>query len=89
MYNDNGNLHEAVAIDPFTIQNVFLNYTLGGASRLSRSRIRLAVNNLRDTHAITGVSPASANSNLPTGGDVLTLMSGRSVSLTVGVGGKP
>ena len=56
MYNDNANLHQAIPIDPFNITNLFFNYTVRGSSRLSASRIRLAVNNLTDSHAITAVS---------------------------------
>ena len=91
MYNDNGNVHQAVAIDPFNITNVFINYTLRGSSRLSQTRIRLAVNNLTDSHAITGITPASGKSNLPAPGDVLTLMAARSVavSFTIGYSPKP
>ena len=59
MYNDNGDVHQAVPIDPFTIANLFVNYTVGGASKLSPTRIRFAVNNLTDKHSITGVTPAS------------------------------
>jgi iron complex outermembrane receptor protein len=90
MYNDNRSVHQAVAIDPFNITNLFVNYQLKGSSHLANSRIRFAINNLTDSHAITGVSPISAKSNLPAPGDVLTLMSGRSasISLTVGVSGK-
>jgi iron complex outermembrane receptor protein len=90
MYNDNGSIHQAVPIDPFNLTNVFVNYTLRGASRLSQSRVRLAVNNLGDSHAITAVVPANVKSNVAAAGDILTLMAGRSVSvsLTVGVGGR-
>jgi iron complex outermembrane receptor protein len=88
MWNDNASIHEAIPIDPFNITNLFVNYVIGGSSRLSQSRLRLAVNNLTDSHAITAVSAASARSNAAAPGDILTLMSGRSgsVSLTVGVG---
>ena len=86
MYNDNGSVHQAVPIDPFNITNLFVNYTLRGSSRLSQSRIRLAVNNLTDSHAITAVTPASTKSNAPAAGDVLTLMAGRSVSVAFTVG---
>ncbi len=86
MYNDNGNVHQAIAIDPYNITNVFLNYTLRGSSRLSHTRIRLAVNNLTDSHAITAVTAASKNSSAPAAGDVLTLMSGRSVSVSFTLG---
>ena len=92
MYNDNGSLHQAIAIDPFNITNLFFNYTVRGTSRLAQSRIRLAVNNLTDSHAITAVSAASAKSNAAAPGDILTLMAGRSVSVafTIGVkGGQP
>ena len=89
MYNDNGNIHQAVAIDPFDITNLFLNYTVGGSSKLSHSKIRLAINNLTDSHAITSVTPASTASNAPAPGDILTLMSGRSVSVSFTVGFSP
>jgi iron complex outermembrane recepter protein len=90
MYNDNGSLHQAVPIDPFDLTNFFVNYTLKGTSRLSQSRLRLAVNNLTDSHAITAVVPANVKSSVAASGDILTLMAGRSVSvsLTVGVGAR-
>jgi iron complex outermembrane receptor protein len=86
MYNDNAALHQAIPIDPFDITNLFFNYTLKGTSRFAPSRIRLAVNNLTDSHAITAVSPASAKSNAAAPGDILTLMAGRSVSMSFAVG---
>jgi len=89
MYNDNGSLHQAVPIDPFNITNLFFNYTVRGSSKLSQSRIRLAFNNLTNSHAITGVSPASTKSNAPSAGDILTLMAGRSVSAAFTVGFSP
>ena len=89
MYNDNGSAHQAIPIDPFNITNLFVNYTLFGSSKLSQTRVRFAVNNLTNSHAITAVSPASANSNAPAAGDVLTLMSGRSVAVSLTVGFSP
>ncbi|HZT76284.1 MAG TPA: TonB-dependent receptor [Vicinamibacterales bacterium] len=87
IWQDNGAAHQAVEIDPFDITNLFLNYTFGrNAGHFSQSRIRFAVNNLTDNHAITGVTPASTKSNLPAPGDVLTLMAGRSVSIAFTVG---
>jgi iron complex outermembrane receptor protein len=88
MYNDNGNTHQAVLIDPFNITNLFFNYTVRGSSRLAQSRIRLAVNNLTDSHAITGVTPASTTTSVAAAGDILTLMAGRSVSMAFTVGVK-
>jgi iron complex outermembrane receptor protein len=89
MWQDNGAAHQAVVLDPFNITNLFVNYQLKGGSQLQNTRIRLAVNNLIDNHAITGVTPASASSNLAAGGDILTLMSGRSVSVSVTIGYSP
>jgi iron complex outermembrane receptor protein len=89
MWQDNGAAHEAVAIDPFNITNLFVNYQLKGSSRLQETRIRFAVNNLTESHAITGVTPASTASNLPAAGDILTLMSGRSVSVSLTIGYSP
>jgi iron complex outermembrane receptor protein len=87
IWQDNGSIHQAVQIDPFDITNLFLNYTFGrSAGKLSQSRIRFAVNNLTDNHAITQVAPASTKSNLAAPGDVLTLMPARSVSIAFTVG---
>ena len=86
MWNDNGANHQAIAIDPYHLQNLFFNYSLPRGSRFGDSRIRLAVNNIFDHHSITAVSAASTASNLPAANDVLTLMSGRSVSLSVTFG---
>ena len=63
-----------------------VNYQVKGSTALQSTRIRFAVNNLFDKHAITGVTPASTASNLPAAGDILTLMSGRSVSVSITLG---
>ena len=47
------------------------------------------MNNLTDSHAITAVSAASAKSNAAAAADILTLMSGRSVSASLTVGFSP
>jgi iron complex outermembrane receptor protein len=86
MWNDNGNAHQAVLIDPFNITNLFFNYTLRGSSRFSESRVRLALNNLTDSRSITAITPASTASNVPAAGDILTLMSGRSASVSFTLG---
>ena len=63
----------------------------GNGHRLPpRSRVRgataighpLAV----DSHAITAVTPASTASSVPAAADILTLMAGRSVSVSFTVG---
>jgi len=89
MYNDNGATNQAIAIDPFNVSNVFLNYTVRGESYLRGTKIRLAVNNLLDKHSIVGVSPASATTSVASPNDILTLLPARSVSLTVTFGYAP
>jgi iron complex outermembrane receptor protein len=83
MFNDNGGTHEAVGIDPFTLANVFLNYTLSGSSRLGGSRIRFAVNNLFDDHNIVAVTPALKTTSVASPNDTLLLLPGRSVSVAL------
>jgi len=88
MYNDNGAVNQAVAIDPFNVTNLFLNYTVRGDSYLRGTKFRLGINNLLDKHSIVGVTPALANSaTSPL--DLLTLLPARSVSLTVTFGYAP
>ena len=80
MYNDNGS---AAPGDCRSIRST--SPTCSSTTRCAdrrgcrQSRIRLAVNNLTDSHAITAVTPASAKSNAAAPGDILTLMAGRSV----------
>jgi iron complex outermembrane recepter protein len=88
MYNDNGSVHQAVAIDPFTIANAFVNLSIHNSSRFSETKIKLGVNNIFDDHNIVAVSPASKTS-LADPNDLLTLLPGRSVSLAVTVAFSP
>ena len=83
MYNDNGSAHEAFTIDPITMTNMFVNYTLKGSSLLGRSKLKFGVNNLFDVNATTGVNAFSSKSNVPNGGDILTVTSARSVSFAI------
>ena len=55
----------------------------------SAAAIDFAVNNLTDSHTITAIVPASTKSNDPAAGDILTLMSGRSISVSFTVGFSP
>ena len=89
MYNDNGSTNQAIAIDPFNVSNVFLNYTVRGDSYLRGTKIRLGVNNLLDKHSIVGVNAASAATSVASPNDILTLLPARSVSLTVTFGYAP
>jgi iron complex outermembrane receptor protein len=84
MYNDNGGVHQAVAIDPFVISNLFVNYSLKNVSNsLKGGKLQLSINNLFDKHSIVGVSPASKTTSAPAAGDQLTLLPARSVTLAL------
>jgi iron complex outermembrane receptor protein len=91
-YNDNGSVNQASPNAPFNMTNIFVNYTLGNASRFDRTRLKFSLNNLFDSHAITSYTPGSKTTNDPGPNDVLTMLAGRSVSFTVTIGygpGKP
>jgi iron complex outermembrane receptor protein len=84
LYNDAGAVNQGVFIHPFNITNAYFNYTIKNENRWKGTKIRLALNNLFDQHNITGVTPG-ANKSL----DTLTLMAGRSVSITTTFGYVP
>jgi iron complex outermembrane receptor protein len=88
-YNDNGSRNQAVAIDPFNITNLFFNYTVKQNSYLRGTKFRVGFNNIFDQHNIVGVAPASTASSLPAPGDFLTLMAGRSISVSATFGYAP
>ncbi len=84
---------QAITIDPFNIVNVFVNYTVRDKSWLRGSKIGLAVNNLANSHNLVGVTPAAAPTLLApyvqNAGDLLNLLPGRSVLLTLTAGWAP
>jgi len=97
-YNINGikipyPVDQAVKINAFNVPNFFVNYTVKNQSWLRGSKIGLAINNLTDNHAIVGVTPAAAATATvayaPNGGDLLNLLPGRSVMLTLTAGWAP
>lgn len=51
---DNGAYHNQATINPFSVSNVFANYTLRTNGRLNGTKLRLGLNNLRNDHNITG-----------------------------------
>lgn len=105
-YNDNGSftytingvklpypVDEAVVINPFSLTNVFVNYTIKNTSHFRGTKIQLAINNIADSHNIVGVTPAVApTATVPfveNPGDLLNLLPGRSVTLTITGGWAP
>lgn len=84
------NANQVVPIDPFNVTNLFFNYTVRNGSRFDQTKLRLSFNNIFDSHNITGVTPAVKGSTfVPNGGDVLQLLPGRSVMLSVTFGFSP
>jgi iron complex outermembrane receptor protein len=57
---DNGAFHNQAEISPFTLTNLFVNYTIRGNTRFNNTKLRLSFNNLFDEHNITGDSIAGA-----------------------------
>jgi iron complex outermembrane receptor protein len=60
MYQDNGQYHNQATIDPFSVTNLFLNYTVRTGGRFDQTKLRLTFNNLFDQHSITGNSIAGS-----------------------------
>jgi iron complex outermembrane receptor protein len=88
-WNDNGSVNQASQNDPFNMVNAFVNYTINNGSRFDRTKLRLSVNNLANSHAITAYTPGSKTSNLPNPNDVLTMLAGRSFAFSITVGFSP
>jgi len=84
---------QAVSIQPWNLENLFINYTIKNSSHFRGTKIRLAINNLADSHALVDIKPSSkptaAVHFAPSGLDLLNLMPGRSVSLTITGGWAP
>lgn len=85
MYSDaKDGTHEAFTIDPVVLTNLFVNYTVKSpVQHAKKAKLQLGVNNLFDRHDIVGIaSPVGATANA---GDLLTVLPGRSVNVTLTV----
>ena len=84
---------QAITINPFNLVNVFVNYTIKNQSWMRGSKLGLAVNNLADSHNIVGVTPfvaaTAAAPYVQNAGDLLNLLPGRSVMVTLTMGYAP
>jgi iron complex outermembrane receptor protein len=56
---DDGAFHNEATLSPYTLTNMFINYTIRGGSRFDNTKLRLSFNNLFDEHNITGDSIAT------------------------------
>jgi iron complex outermembrane recepter protein len=97
-WNDNTDangilLHQAIPIAPFSVSNVFMNYTLRNGSKWDQSKLRLSFNNLfndNNNTLTTAANPGTAAVPYTAdGGDQLTLVPGRSVMVTFQLGFSP
>jgi len=90
-WEDDGAYHQTVPLDPFWMNNLFLNYTIRNGSKFDQSKVKLSFNNLFDYHSVVDISPAnSVNGNLqlysPNSSDTMELLPGRAVMVTFQMG---
>jgi iron complex outermembrane receptor protein len=92
MYNDGTDLaknvvHEAFAIDPVVLTNLFVNYTIKNPESSKKSKVQFAINNLFNNHSVVGVAGpvAGSTSANPNAADLLTVLPARSASVTLTV----
>ena len=84
---------QAVTINPWDLVNVFLNYTIKNSSHFRGTKIQLAVNNLANSHSLAGVTPGvaatAASPYVQSPSDLLNLLPGRSITITITGGYAP
>ena len=84
--------NQVIPVDPFTLSNLFVNYNIHSLPHFGESKLRLSLNNLFNAQGITGLTAATAGtpSNpfafTPAAGDTLTLLPGRSITVSFQVG---
>jgi iron complex outermembrane recepter protein len=90
MWNDLSLASGAVAnqvlpINPFSTTNVYFNYVLRNGSRWDATKFRLSVNNVFNSRGIVGDQQAANATAVysPGANDLLTLLPGRSITLTI------
>jgi iron complex outermembrane recepter protein len=93
-WEDDGPYHQNVPLDPFWMNNLFLNYTVRNGSHFDNSKIKLSINNLFDNHNVVDNAPnVPTSANLipytPDPGDQLELLPGRSVMVSFQFGFSP
>jgi iron complex outermembrane recepter protein len=90
MWNDNGTFNQVIPIAPFSLTNVYLNYTLGGSSIFAQSKVRFTVNNLFDNHNIVSDSQSTSGANYVVApSDIIQVLPARSYTVTFTMGLSP
>ena len=67
MYLDSGAYHNQYTVNPFSVTNMYLNYTIRSGGHFDQTKIRLSFNNILDEHNITSISPGTKATKLPAG----------------------
>jgi iron complex outermembrane receptor protein len=83
--------NQVIPINPFSTTNVYFNYVLKNGSRWDATKFRLSVNNVFNSRGIVGDQQglnATPTYN-PGPADLLTLLPGRSITLTISPGFSP
>ncbi len=85
--------NQYIPIDPFNIDDLFLNYTIRSNSHLDGTKLRFSANNLLDTRNITsltsGTTAVAGTAFAPSNGDTLGLTPGRSFTISIIIGYAP
>jgi iron complex outermembrane receptor protein len=90
MWNDNTPFSQVVPINPFSVTNLFLNYVVRNGSHFDQTKFRLSFNNLFNSRGIVGDQQAASGATYKPGDlDLLQLLPGRSITLTVTLGYSP
>jgi iron complex outermembrane receptor protein len=55
-WEDNGAYHNQLRVDPFSVANGYINYTIRNDSRFDQTKIRLTFNNITDSHNETSIT---------------------------------
>jgi iron complex outermembrane receptor protein len=108
-YIDDGAYHNQATVNPFTIANAFVNYTIRNGSRFDQTKVRLSFDNLFNSSNETNIAlkAASVTQNIVANGttytdpfntvgqtpingqDTISILSGRSIILSVVFGLSP
>jgi iron complex outermembrane receptor protein len=59
-YVDNGNYHNQVTLNPYSVTNAFINYTVRSGSHFDQTKFKLSFNNLFNQSNVTGISPTGS-----------------------------